>query len=66
MNEWANKQIKRNMNAIIIACINKYGDTHNNNKHHILLYWLEASGGKVMNKIATIDLDKERGSQEAR
>ena len=44
----------------------KHGTTHVNNKHHILLHWLEASGGKVMNEIATIDLGKRKGSQEAR
>jgi hypothetical protein len=39
----------------------KHGAAHINNKHHILLHRLEASGGKVMNKIATINLDKKEG-----
>lgn len=42
----------------------KHGAAHIYNKYHILLHWREASGGKVVNKIATIDLDKEKGSQE--
>lgn len=49
----------------LLQLSSKHGAAHVNNKHHILLYWLEASGGKVMNKIATIDLDKKKWSQEA-
>lgn len=42
----------------------KHGAAHSYNKYHILLNWREASGGKVVNKIATIDLDKEKGAKK--
>lgn len=64
-----NKQIKRNKNAIIIACINIVPNieplTSITNTTFFSTGW-RPLGGKVMNKIATIDLDKEKGSQEAR
>lgn len=36
----------------------KHGAAHVNNKHHVFLNRWKASGGKVMNKIAVVNLDK--------
>lgn len=38
----------------------KHGAAHVNNEHHVFLNRWEASGGKVMNKIAVVNLDKKK------
>lgn len=43
----------------------KHGATDVNHKHHVLLHGWEASGRKVVNKVAVIDLEGERESRKA-
>lgn len=38
----------------------KHGAAHVNHEHHVFLNRWEASGGKVMNKIAVVNLDKKK------
>lgn len=48
----------------LLQLSSKHGAADIYNKYHILLHWREASGGKVVNKIATIDLDKKKGAKK--
>ena len=48
----------------LLQLSSKHGAADVYNKYHILLHWREASGGKVVNEIATIDLDKKKGAKK--